>query len=133
MGAPPIDRAEIRPYNKPISQSKIFGLIISKSTQRLGACGGQISPRSTRRRKGLARGLRPVTPQGHPFVGRARAIGGMGRPEKAMDSTPSNPSNRALSKETIRLSRAWCPRISGQIRDESAVFSGDQFNRFTII
>jgi hypothetical protein len=66
-------------------------------------------------------------------MGRARAIGGMGRPEKTTDSSPSNPSNRALSKETIRLPRAWRPRISGQIRDESAVFSRDQFNRFTII
>jgi hypothetical protein len=28
---------------------RIFGLINSKSTQRLGACGGQISPGSTRR------------------------------------------------------------------------------------
>jgi hypothetical protein len=95
--------------------------------------GGHISPRSTRRRKGLAWGLRPVNLQGHPFVGRARAIGGMGRPEKATDSSPSSPSNRALSKETIRLSHAWCPQISVQIRDESTVFLGDQFSRFTII
>jgi hypothetical protein len=40
--------------------------------------GGQISPGSTRRQEGLTRGLGPVTPQGHPFVGRARATGGMG-------------------------------------------------------
>jgi hypothetical protein len=39
--------------------SKIFGLIISKSTQRLGACGGQISLGSIRRQEGLARGFGP--------------------------------------------------------------------------
>jgi hypothetical protein len=82
---------------------------------------------------GFMRGLRPVTPQVHPFVGGARAIGGIGRPEKATDSSPSNKLNRALSKETIRLSRAWHPQISEQIRDESAVFLEDRFSRFTII
>jgi hypothetical protein len=48
---------------------RIFGLIISKSTQRLEACGGQISPGSTRRQEGLTRGFGPVTSHGHPFVG----------------------------------------------------------------
>jgi hypothetical protein len=37
---------------------RIFGLIISKSTQRSGACGGQISPGSTGRIKDLTKGPR---------------------------------------------------------------------------
>jgi hypothetical protein len=35
---------------------RIFGPVISKSTQRSGACGGQISPRSTGSVKDLAKG-----------------------------------------------------------------------------
>jgi hypothetical protein len=56
----------------PQTEPRIFGPIISKSTQRLGACGGQISLGSTRRRKILARGNEPVTPQGHFIVGWAK-------------------------------------------------------------
>jgi hypothetical protein len=37
---------------------RIFGPFISKSTQKLEACGGQISPGSTGRLKDLAKGLR---------------------------------------------------------------------------
>jgi hypothetical protein len=37
---------------------RIFGLIISKSARRSGACGGQISPGSTRRIKDLTKGPR---------------------------------------------------------------------------
>jgi hypothetical protein len=37
---------------------RIFGLITSKSTQRSGACGGQISPGSTGRVKDLTKGPR---------------------------------------------------------------------------
>ena len=37
---------------------RIFGPIISKSTQRSGACGGQISPGSTGRIKDLTKGPR---------------------------------------------------------------------------
>jgi hypothetical protein len=59
--------------------------------------------------EGLAGGLGPVTSQGHPFVGRARATGGMGQPEKLTDSSPGNPSTHALSTATTRLSRAWHP------------------------
>jgi hypothetical protein len=103
---------------------RIFGLIISKLTQILGACGGQISPGSTRRQEGLARGHRPVIPQGHPFMGQAKAIGVMGRLEKATESSPCIPSNRTLSKETIRLSRARRPQMSGWFRDKSAMISG---------
>ena len=43
---------------RPQAGPRIFGPIISKSTQRLGACGGQISPGSTERLKDLAKGLR---------------------------------------------------------------------------
>jgi hypothetical protein len=37
---------------------RIIGLIISKSNQRSGACGGQISPRPTGRIKDLTKGPR---------------------------------------------------------------------------
>jgi hypothetical protein len=43
---------------RPQAGPRIFGPIISKSTQRSGACGGQISPGSTRRIKGLTKGPR---------------------------------------------------------------------------
>jgi hypothetical protein len=42
--------------SKTTSWPWIFGPIISKSTQRSGACGGQISPESTRRTRCLAKG-----------------------------------------------------------------------------
>jgi hypothetical protein len=129
----PNDRTEIRPYNKPISRTKNLWADYFKINSKIGGLWGQISPGSTRRRKVLVRGLGPVTPQGHPFMGRAKANGGMGQSEKKTDSSLGIPSNHALSKETVRLSRAWHPQMSGQIRDESARFSGDQFSRFTII
>jgi hypothetical protein len=63
-----------RPLPKSKTQvgPRIFGLIISKSTQRLGACGGQISPGFTRRLEGLAKGFGPIISQGHPFMGQGR-------------------------------------------------------------
>jgi hypothetical protein len=53
---------------------------------------------------------------------RAKATGEMGRSEKAMDSSLDGPSNRALSKEIVRLSHAWHPQMSGRVRDESVAF-----------
>jgi hypothetical protein len=43
---------------RPQAGPRIFGPIVSKSTQRSGACGGQISPGSTRRIKDLMKGPR---------------------------------------------------------------------------
>jgi hypothetical protein len=43
---------------RPQAGPMIFGPIISKSTQRSRACGGQISPRSTGRIKDLTKGPR---------------------------------------------------------------------------
>jgi hypothetical protein len=43
---------------RPQAGPRIFGPIISKSTQRSGACGGQISPGSTERIKDLTKGPR---------------------------------------------------------------------------
>jgi hypothetical protein len=43
---------------RPQAGPRIFGPIISKSTQRSGACGGQISPRSSGRIKDLTKGPR---------------------------------------------------------------------------
>jgi hypothetical protein len=67
---------------------RIFGLIISISTQRLGACGGRISPGSTRRQKGLTKGFGPIVSQGRPLVGQGRIAGGMGRRKEGADLGP---------------------------------------------
>jgi hypothetical protein len=42
-------------------------------------CGGRISPGSTRRQEGLAKGFGPIVSQGRPFVGQGRTAGRMGR------------------------------------------------------
>jgi hypothetical protein len=76
-GAPP-KRSSPKWKSKPRAGPKIFGLIISKSTQRLGACGRQISPRSIRRLEGLANSFGLTASQGHPFVGQGRTAGRMG-------------------------------------------------------
>jgi hypothetical protein len=57
-------------------------------------------PGSTRRQEGLARGLGSATSQGHPFVGRVRITGGMGRPEKEADSGPGDPSDSCAIRST---------------------------------
>jgi hypothetical protein len=101
-------------------------LIISKSTQRLGACGGHISPGSTRKQEGLTRGLGLVTSQGHPFVGRARAIGGwadLRRQQIQAQATrqfvryrqqpPDFPTHGVLEyRGGLGISRQYCRKIS---------------------
>jgi hypothetical protein len=69
---------------------RIFGLIVSKSTQRLWACGGQISPESTRRLEGLAKDIGPITSQGHLFVGQGRNRWQNGSTQDWIDSSPDN-------------------------------------------
>jgi hypothetical protein len=74
-----------------------------------GRCYGvQISPGSTRKQEGLAGGFGPVTSQGHPFVGRNRTAGGVGRHEKEADSGPSNPSDSSA----IRSAHPTFPRAA---------------------
>jgi hypothetical protein len=112
MGAPSVHpSAEWKPCHITNIRAgpRIFGLIISKSTQRLGACGGEISPGSTRRQEGLARGYGPVTSQGHPFVGRDRTTRGVGRHEKEADSGPSNPSDSSAIRSAHPTSRVQRP------------------------
>jgi hypothetical protein len=70
----PILKALLIKMKKPQAGPGIFGPFISKSTQRLGACGGHISSGSTGRLKGLAKGLGPNSSQGHPFVGLGRDV-----------------------------------------------------------
>ena len=67
---------------------RIFGLIISKSTQRSGACGGQISPGSTRRLEGLAKDSGPIISQGHLFVGQGRNHWQNGSTQDWINSSP---------------------------------------------
>jgi hypothetical protein len=83
------------------ARPRTFGLIISESTKRLRACGGQISPRSTRRIEGLANGFGPIVSQGHPFLGQGRTAGRMGRRKEW-----ANVGFWALSTTLIRFSRA---------------------------
>jgi hypothetical protein len=79
---------------------RIFGLIISKSTQRLGACGGRISPGSTRRQEGLAKGFGPIVSQGRPFVGQGRI------------ARPILPRSALGRRNKIRISRQDYRKIS---------------------
>jgi hypothetical protein len=65
-------------------------------------------------------------------VGQAKTTSGMGRPEKTMDSILDCSSDHALPQETVRLSYAWQPRMSGWFREESASFSEDWLSRFAI-
>jgi hypothetical protein len=109
MGAPSVHpSAKWKPSHitNPRVRPRIFGLIISKSAQRLGACEVQISSGSTRRQKGLVRGFRPVISQGQPFVGRGRTTGRVGRPEKEADLSPGNPSDSCA----IRSAHPTFPR-----------------------
>jgi hypothetical protein len=87
---------------------RIFGLIISKSTQRLRACGGQISLGSTRRKEGLARGFRPAISLDRPFAGQEETAGGMGQREKEADSGPSG----SLDLSTIHSADPTFPRTA---------------------
>jgi hypothetical protein len=95
---------------RPQAGPRIFGPIISKSTQRSGACGGQISPGSTRRIKDLTKG-----PRAQQFVRPFLRGPGEERPEKQIDIRPDRceprwPNNveQATTTET-RLSRAGAP------------------------
>jgi hypothetical protein len=98
------------------------------------SCVGDRYPPGPLEGKRTSRGVSGQLPRkAIPSWAGAKATSEMGRPEKATDSNPSIPSNCALSKETVRLSRAWHPQMSGRIKDKSAGFSGDQFSRFTII
>jgi hypothetical protein len=89
--------------------------------------------------RSLHRGHGLVTLQGHLFVGRAKATGGMGRSEKSMDPSPNGLSNRALPQESARLSRAWHPLMSGGLgmsrQDvwEIGLVSSLLFRRYMII
>ena len=67
-----------------------LGRLFPKSTQRLGACGRQISPGSTRRLEGLAKGFEPIISQGHPFVGQGRNCWRNGLTQDWMDSGPDD-------------------------------------------
>jgi hypothetical protein len=72
---------------------RIFGPIVSKSTQRLGACGGQISPGSTRRLEGLAKDSGPIISQGHLFVGQGRNHWQNGSTQDWINSSPYDSLN----------------------------------------
>jgi hypothetical protein len=72
----------------------------------VGRCGGQISPRSTRKQEGLTKGFGPIISQGHLFVGQGRTAGGMGRHEEEADSGPSG----LLDLSAIHFANLTFPR-----------------------
>jgi hypothetical protein len=75
MGAPSVHPIAVQKSGhatNPQAGPGTFESIISKSTQRLRACGGQISRGSTRRRKTLAWGHGPVAPQARLIVDRTK-------------------------------------------------------------
>jgi hypothetical protein len=68
----------LRLRNAEGSKNTFPELVVEKrlkySEREVAHCGGQISPVSTRRQEGLAKGLRPIISQGHPFVGQERNV-----------------------------------------------------------
>jgi hypothetical protein len=89
----PISKAFLIKNQELQAGPRIFGPIISKSTQRLGACGGQISLGSTGRLKGLTKGFGPNISQGHPFVGLERDKWGNGLTQDWINSSSDDPMN----------------------------------------
>jgi hypothetical protein len=59
-------------------------------------CGGQISPESTRRLEGLAKGLGPIVSQGHPFVGLGRNVWQNGSTQDWINSSLGGPMNSSI-------------------------------------
>jgi hypothetical protein len=93
---------------------RIFRPFISKSTQRLGACGGQISPESTGRPKDLAKGLGPNSSQGHSFVGLGRDVRWSGLTQDWINTSPdgsinlsSNHSDDPTFPYSVLIHRNW--------------------------
>jgi hypothetical protein len=72
---------------------RIFGLIISKSTQRLGLVWDRYPPTPLEGKKASRGALGLLPRKATPFVGRERTTGGVGRHEKEADLGPSNPSD----------------------------------------
>jgi hypothetical protein len=102
----PSERPSPKWKSKSQAGPRIFGLIISKSTQRLGACGGRISLGSTRRQEGLVKGFWPIVSRGCPFVGQGRTTGRMGRRREWVDSGPGG----SLDLNVIHNSDPTFPR-----------------------
>ena len=99
------------------ARPRIFGLIISKSTQRLGACGGQISPGSTRRLEDLAKGSGPDVSQGHPFVGQGRNARRSGSTQDRINSSSDGPTDSS----NIHSSNPTFPRCILRHRNWMAI------------
>jgi hypothetical protein len=129
----PNGRIEIKPYNKPIGWTKNLWAGYFKFNSKIGACGGQISAGSTRRRKVLAQGpwaRYPARPslrgpsKSYWWNGLIREVDGS-EPRWSVESR-GTPRNRP----TFLL---LAPSNVGRVRDESVGFLGDWFSRFTII
>jgi hypothetical protein len=58
-----------------------------------GACGGQISPGSTRRLEDLVKGFGPDISQGHPFVGQGRNAWRSGSAQDRINLSPDRPTD----------------------------------------
>jgi hypothetical protein len=95
-------------------------------------CGGQISPGPLEDERSLRGASGQFLCEAISSWAGRRLLAEWAGPKKVMDSSPDGPSNHALSQETIRLSSASHPRMSGWIRDESARFSEDWLSWFAI-
>jgi hypothetical protein len=60
--------------HQDVSPRQCVEHLITKTLKKRPKVWGQISPRSTRRQEGLAKGLGPIISQGHPFVGQGRNV-----------------------------------------------------------
>jgi hypothetical protein len=68
-------------------------------------------------------GHRLVAPQGHLVVSRAKTTIEMGRPKKAMGSSPDRPQVMRNLKGAVHLSHARRPQTLEIDRDEAVGFS----------
>jgi hypothetical protein len=107
--APPAPRRDAnqqtgkRWEKRPREEVHVAGPPVSRAR-----CGGQISPGSTRRQEGLAKGLGPIISQGHPFMGQGRNVWQNGSTQERIDSSPcgSLNSNVIHSSDSILPSSA---------------------------
>jgi hypothetical protein len=84
-------------------------------------CGGQISLGSTRRQEDLAEGPRPITSQGHPFVGQGRNFQQNESTRGRINSSPCS----SLNSNAIRSIDPTFPRSALRRRSRRIISRRD--------
>jgi hypothetical protein len=97
---------------------RIFGPIISKSTQRLGLVGDRYPPGPL---EGLAKGFGPIISQGHPFVGQGRNRWRNGLTQDWIDSSLDG----SLDLSIIHSIDLTLPRSTLRRRNETRISRQD--------